>query len=207
MNLYSQVMLECRSGNPMQKVKHTCLGIAASFGSMALLLAMAFVLTSHPSTSLRATSLRANTNVEQNASVLDLPLCKQDADGAIVLENGCIYRREAYDIPDPVTIRIPYLAREYEGQVDGCTLASVSGWVLHNKQGTSITVAVNGKTLSTNVSADMPRPDVARLTKGTENSGFDFKFPAPVVAGDRVQVKFANGEIVGGPQGPSCTVE
>jgi hypothetical protein len=98
-------------------------------------------------------------------------------------------------------------AKEYEGQVDGCTLASVSGWVLHNKQGTSITVAVNGKTLATNVSADMPRPDVARLTKGTENSGFDFKFPAPVAAGDKVQVKFADGAIVSGPQGQTCTVK
>ena len=98
-------------------------------------------------------------------------------------------------------------AADYEGQVDDCTLTSVSGWVLHNKQGTSITVAVNGKTLATNVSADIPRPDVARLTKGTQNSGFDFKFPSPVVAGDKVEVKFANGAIVSGPQGPSCTAK
>ena len=98
-------------------------------------------------------------------------------------------------------------AAAYEGQVDGCTRVSVSGWVLHNKQATSITVAVNGKTLATNVAADMPRPDVARLTKGTENSGFAFKFPAPVVAGDEVQVKFDNGAIVGGPQGQTCTVK
>lgn len=96
---------------------------------------------------------------------------------------------------------------EYEGQVDGCTLTNVSGWALHDKKGTSVTVAVNGKRLAASVPADIPRPDVARVTNGAPNSGFDFKFPAPLRAGDKVELKFTNGGAIEGPQGPSCTAK
>jgi hypothetical protein len=99
-------------------------------------------------------------------------------------------------------------AREvYEGQVDGCSLTNVSGWALHDKKETNVTVAVNGKTLAASVPADIPRPDVARATNGAQKSGFDFKFPAPLMAGDKVELKFTNGTAIGGPQGLSCTAK
>lgn len=96
-------------------------------------------------------------------------------------------------------------ADQYEGQVDGCTLQGVSGWVLRNKASTSITVMVNGKMVGAGIPATVPRADVAKVTGGVDASGFDFK--VPLKAGDKVRVTFANGELVHGPQGQFCTAK
>ena len=52
----------------------------------------------------------ADTYVYQEPAVPDLPLCKQDADGAIVLESDCIYRREGVEVfvlsPSPAGVTL-----------------------------------------------------------------------------------------------------
>jgi hypothetical protein len=95
---------------------------------------------------------------------------------------------------------------EYAGHFDSCTPTEVTGWALHNKKGASITVVVNGKIIAANVLPNVPRPDVALATGSAPDSGFAFEFPAPLQAGDTVEVKFAKtNKAIAGRQGTTCT--